>query len=69
ETSVSQSDGGRIYVETSSREQYLPTRAFYLASGYRECAFFDDFYAPDDAKVVLVKPAAAPVIRRPPETR
>jgi ribosomal protein S18 acetylase RimI-like enzyme len=47
--------GGRIYVETSSREQYAPTRRFYLKSGYRVDAVQDDFYAPGDGKVVLVK--------------
>jgi GNAT superfamily N-acetyltransferase len=47
--------GGRIYVETSSREQYEPTRRFYLKSGYRVDAVQNDFYAPGDGKTVLVK--------------
>lgn len=53
---IIESMGGlRIYVETSSRKQYAPTRAFYLKSGYREDAVLQDFYAPGDSKVILVK--------------
>ena len=47
--------GHRIYVETSSRPLYDPTRAFYLARGYREEARLAEFYGPGDAKVVYVK--------------
>jgi D-alanine-D-alanine ligase len=46
----------RVYADTSSRPQYEPTRAFYLACGYREEAFLADFYAPGDGKVIFVKP-------------
>ena len=45
----------RIYVETSGRAQYLPTRHFYVACGYEEVASFPDFYAPGDAKIVYLK--------------
>jgi ribosomal protein S18 acetylase RimI-like enzyme len=45
----------RIYVETSSRPQYEPTRRFYKACGYREEAFLEDFYAPQDGKIIFVK--------------
>ncbi len=48
--------GGRaIWVETSSSDHYLPTRSFYLASGYAEAARLADFYAPGDDKVIYVK--------------
>jgi GNAT superfamily N-acetyltransferase len=47
--------GRRIYIETSSRPQYETTRAFYLGSGYRENAFLEDFYAPEDGKIIYVK--------------
>jgi GNAT superfamily N-acetyltransferase len=52
----------RIYADTSSRPQYEPTRAFYLACGYLEEVFLTDFYAPGDGKVIFVKtlPACAP---------
>lgn len=42
-----------VYAETSSRPLYAPTRAFYLACGYREAARLDDFYAPGDGKVIF----------------
>ena len=45
----------RVYVDTSSRSQYEPTRAFYLACGYAREAFLADFYAPGDGKVIFVK--------------
>lgn len=45
----------RVYADTSSRDQYKPTRAFYLACGYVQEAFLADFYAPDDGKVIFVK--------------
>ncbi len=45
----------RIYADTSSRPQYEPTRAFYLACGYRQEAFLQDFYDEGDGKVIFVK--------------
>jgi hypothetical protein len=42
-------------VEASSKEQYIPTRAFYENNQYLLKARFEDFYAPDDDKVVYVK--------------
>jgi GNAT superfamily N-acetyltransferase len=45
----------RVYVETSSRAQYAPTRAFYLATGYAVDAVLEDFYAPGDGKFMFVK--------------
>jgi GNAT superfamily N-acetyltransferase len=47
--------GSRIYVETSSRALYDPTRGFYLSRGYIEEARLADFYGPGDAKVIYVK--------------
>lgn len=47
--------GRRVYVETSGRRQYEPTRAFYQRNGYQIEAVLDDFYAPGDGKVILVK--------------
>jgi len=52
---IRQSGGQRIYVETSGRPQYAPTRAFYEHFGYRAEAVLADFYAPGDDKVVYVK--------------
>jgi ribosomal protein S18 acetylase RimI-like enzyme len=47
--------GSRIYIETSARPQYEKTVAFYLACGYRQEAFLEDFYAPGDSKLIFVK--------------
>ena len=47
--------GARVYIETSSKEQYVPTRGFYLKAGYREEAILEDFYGPGDGKVIYVK--------------
>jgi ribosomal protein S18 acetylase RimI-like enzyme len=45
----------RVYLETSTRAQYEPTRAFYLRCGYKLAAEFPDFYAPGDGKAVFLK--------------
>jgi GNAT superfamily N-acetyltransferase len=47
--------GKRVYVDTSSRELYRPTLAFYAHCGYRQEAVLRDFYAPGDDKVLFVK--------------
>jgi D-alanine-D-alanine ligase len=47
--------GRRVYLDTSSRAQYEPTRAFYSRSGYETVAVLDDFYAPGDGKVIFLK--------------
>ena len=47
--------GDRVYVETSSRPQYKPTRGFYERQGYARGAFLDDFYGPGDGKIIYVK--------------
>lgn len=47
--------GRRVYVDTSNRPQYAPTRAFYQRCGYVCDAILKDFYAPGDDKVILVK--------------
>lgn len=47
--------GTRVYVETSSRAQYEPTRAFYERCGYAQVARLEDFYAPGDGKVVYCR--------------
>lgn len=47
--------GRRLYAETSSRAQYEPTRRFYRATGFREEALLEDFYAPGDGKVIYLR--------------
>jgi ribosomal protein S18 acetylase RimI-like enzyme len=55
ESQVSASGGERIYIDTSGRDQYRPTRAFYERRGYRCEARLADFYAPGDDRVIYVK--------------
>ena len=55
EQAIADSGGHRIYVETSSRLLYTPTRGFYEACGYTLEAVLADFYAPGDSKCVYVK--------------
>ncbi len=44
-----------MYVETSSRPQYEPTRAFYRRLGYRPAAELPDFYGPGDGQIIFAK--------------
>jgi GNAT superfamily N-acetyltransferase len=55
ELKVRRMGGTRMYVETSSRPHYEPTRQFYLRRGYRQEASIPDFYDCGEAKVVYVK--------------
>jgi D-alanine-D-alanine ligase len=48
--------GGRlIVVETSGLEKYVPTRRFYLATGYALEATLKDFYEQGDDLVIFTK--------------
>jgi len=48
--------GGRgIYVETASKEKYMPTRMFYVQCSYIKEAELKDFYEIGDNKVIYVK--------------
>jgi D-alanine-D-alanine ligase len=47
--------GRRIYIETSTRPPYAPTRAFYLRAGCRLETILEDFYATGDGKAIYVK--------------
>jgi ribosomal protein S18 acetylase RimI-like enzyme len=55
EKDIARMGGTRIYVETSSRDLYTHTRAFYSRSGYIQEAQLKDFYAPGDSKVIYVR--------------
>lgn len=48
--------GRRMYIETSGKPQYLPTRSFYERCGYRIEAELGEFYGPDDDKIIFGKP-------------
>jgi ribosomal protein S18 acetylase RimI-like enzyme len=55
EERIAAQGGQRVYIETASRKQYAPTRAFYKRCGYHREATLKDFYAPGDGKVIYVK--------------
>jgi len=44
-----------VAIETSSRDDYAPTRRFYHRRGYVEAARLHDFYAPGDDRVILTR--------------
>ena len=60
EDAIAKRGGRRIYVDTSSREQYEPTRRFYRKSGYKEETVLKDFYSPGDSKVIFSKEIGPP---------
>lgn len=55
EAIIGKQHGQRIYIDTSSRDQYRTTRMFYDTCGFREEAMLQDFYGPGDHKVIYVK--------------
>jgi GNAT superfamily N-acetyltransferase len=55
EARITARGGRRVYIETSGRALYEPTRQFYLRCGYRIDAVLADFYAPGDSKVIFVR--------------
>ena len=55
EEKIREKGGKRIYVETSSREQYKPTRSFYSRCGYRQEATLKNFYSLGDDKVIYLR--------------
>ena len=55
ENRIRSMDGTRVYAETSSRPQYLSTRAFYERTGYKLAEMLEDFYAPGDGRATFLK--------------
>lgn len=55
ERDVAAGGGRRVYVDTSSRDTYAPTRTFYRRMGYHQAAELPGFYAPGDGKVIFCK--------------
>ena len=47
--------GRRMYVDTSTRPDYLPTRRFYERNGYAIAASLPDFYDAGDGKAIYCK--------------
>ncbi len=61
ETSMIEEGRPRCWIETATRPQYAPTRAFYLACGYALAAELPDYYAPGDGKAIFVKVLRPPM--------
>lgn len=55
ESLIAMHGGRRIYVETSGRPDYQPTRRFYERCQYTRAAELPDFYDQGDSKVIYVK--------------
>ncbi|MEJ5348768.1 MAG: GNAT family N-acetyltransferase [Desulfosoma sp.] len=55
ESAIGRAGGQRVYVETSSRDTYEPTRRFYVRAGYAFVALHPDFYGPEDHKIIYAK--------------
>jgi ribosomal protein S18 acetylase RimI-like enzyme len=53
-----------VVVETSSRPDYAPTRAFYERRGYTRAATLPGYYAPGDDLVIYLKDLAHGVVAR-----
>lgn len=55
EAAIGELGGGRIYIDTSSRPDYAPTRGFYEACRYECAAVLPDFYRPGDGKAIYCR--------------
>jgi len=55
EEEIKKHSGRGIYIDTSNKELYAPTIAFYKKNGYKQIAVFKDFYAINDNKAVFYK--------------
>ena len=60
ERRIAEAGGRRVFVETSGRPDYAPTRGFYDRCGYEVVARIEDFYTDGDPKVVYGKRLPVP---------
>jgi GNAT superfamily N-acetyltransferase len=58
ESIAKQHGARRMYIDTASREQYVPTHRFYERAGYERAAFLPDFYSPGDGKLIFARALA-----------
>ena len=52
---MSAAGASRVYLDTAGRAAYRPTHAFYFSCGYRTIAELEDYYAPGDNKLIMMK--------------
>ncbi len=55
EEQILKNGGRQVFIDTSGRLEYASTREFYVSCGYDTVAELNDFYAPNDAKVVFAR--------------
>jgi len=55
EKAIAELGGRRIYIETSGKEQYMPTQKFYYSCNCVLETELKDFYAPEDSKLIFLK--------------
>lgn len=55
ETAIRKKLGRKIFIDTSGRDQYLPTHAFYEKCGYALVARLKDFFSVGDDKYIFEK--------------
>ncbi|MBU1340648.1 MAG: GNAT family N-acetyltransferase [Proteobacteria bacterium] len=55
EEDIADLGGKNIWIETSSRPLYEPTRMFYLKTGYEMIAQLPNFYGKNDDKLIFLK--------------
>jgi D-alanine-D-alanine ligase len=60
EKAIAASGGRYIFIDTSSRKEYVEARRFYQRNGYVETARIRDFFSENDDKVVFMKRLAPP---------
>lgn len=52
---IKKQGGEQIYIETSSRPLYEPTRRFYIRNDYQQLTLLQDFYRTGDSKIIYGK--------------
>jgi len=55
EKEVLKNGGEKLWIETSSKQNYLPARLFYEKNEYIKAAELNEFYGPDDNKIIYGK--------------
>ena len=55
EKRIREMDGCMVYLDTSLKDSYIPTRAFYEKNGYLPVARLEDFFDDGDHKVIYRK--------------
>lgn len=55
EQTIRDMGGVKVYIESSSREEYGPAHAFYQNRGYVKISTLKDYYSIGDSKVIFMK--------------